>query len=189
MAEPIRISCTSIADIPSSSQIESWLANGAHVVLQFPPDTTRDAKTKLIADLASTLPEFSVFDSGGNSQSEWVTAMPVVLSRTVTANRTDIENALVAYRSECSRLMELYRADSLPPEYSADEHGGHCCFKHMQTGQTIEAPLDGFVDDNVDPYFFALFVKSTPEHSTVASVIRHDFHDAARMLDILKGSA
>ena len=68
-----------------------------------------------------------------------------------------------------------------------DEHGGHCRFKSRRTGQIVEAPLREWVDpDRVDPYFFAMFVRSTTGLEPVAELLTHDFHDAARVLDVVE---
>ena len=37
----------------------------------------------------------------------------------------------------------------------------------------------------LDPYFFALFLKSTRGLEHLARLVRHEFHDAARVLDLL----
>ena len=34
----------------------------------------------------------------------------------------------------------------------------------------------------IDPGFFALFVKTSPAHAPVAALLKHDFHDADRIL-------
>jgi hypothetical protein len=94
------------------------------------------------------------------------------------------------YRSTCESLVERHRRGSLPPEWAAEEHGGECRFENERTGQVVEAPLrEGAEAGRVDPYFFAIFVRTTPGHERVAELIQEDFHDAARMLDLVEPTA
>lgn len=159
--------------------------SGRHVVLQFPAKKHLD-KTPLIRRLAAALPEFSVFDSGGNKGTDWVTVMPVVEKAVVLAHAQQIQEAVEAYIRACAKMLVEHREGMLSAEWSSDTHGGHRRFENSVTGQVIEAPLGGPPDPaKVDPFFFALFVKSTPDFETVAGLLSHDFHDAARMLDIL----
>jgi hypothetical protein len=37
----------------------------------------------------------------------------------------------------------------------------------------------------IDPYFFAIYVKSTPGLRAVARLIQHNYHDASRILDVV----
>jgi hypothetical protein len=37
----------------------------------------------------------------------------------------------------------------------------------------------------LDPYFFARFVKTTPGLEGLGKLLRHDFHDPARVIDLL----
>jgi hypothetical protein len=159
--------------------------SGRHLVLQFPAKQQLD-KTPLIRRLADALPEFSVFDSGGNQGTDWVTVMPVVERATVLAHAPQIQQAVEAYIRACSTMLGEHAEGTLSAEWSSYTHGGHRRFENSETGQVIEAPLGGAPEpEKVDPFFFTLFTKSTPGLETVAGLLSHDFHDAARMLDIL----
>ena len=183
MTTPIRINCDSTTQVPSLEKLRELADVDHHVVLQFPGCIDKSA---LISELRAALPEHSVFDSGGNSTTDWVTVMPVVSTATVLAHAREIGAAVTGYIEACSNMLAKYTASSLAEEWSSETHGDHRRFENDRTGQIIEAPLDGAPEPSrVDPYFLASFAKSTPSHEVVARLLKDDFHDAARMLDIL----
>lgn len=185
MTTPIRINCESTEKIPPVDKIRTMADSDHHVVLQF---QGRVDKGAIITELKASLPEHSVFDSGGDRTTEWVTVMPVVPRATVLAHAREIETAVRSYMEACSTMIEWYEAGALSEEWSSHVHGGHRRFENSRTGQVIEAPLYVAQDPSrVDPYFFALFTKSTPGLEVVARLLKNDFHDAARMRDILFG--
>jgi hypothetical protein len=80
-------------------------------------------------------------------------------------------------------------SNRLDREWSYDFHGLECRFENRKTGQVVEVRLEFGTEFGVlDPYFFALFLKSTPELSHLARLIRHDYHDSARVLNVLRDS-
>jgi len=187
MTTPIRINCSNPAEIPSVSDIKAKLATDRHVVLQFPV-TRRVDKQPLIAELSAALPECSVFDSGGDSKTDWLTIMPVIDIETVRSHEQEIREAADTYIQTCSCLVAQLASENLPPEWAADMHGLHCRFENAATGQVVEAPLNGQTSpENLDPYFLAQFIKSTPSCAGVAQLIKDDFHDARRMLRAVFG--
>jgi hypothetical protein len=187
MTRPIRISCDGASQIPSAEEIQARIGRGHHLVLQFPVKRHID-KHSIINNLAAAMPDYSVFDSGGDKITEWVTVMPVVSKATVLAHSSEIRQAVAEYIEACSTMLALY-AGKLPAEWSSFVHGGHRRFENSITGQVVEAPLSGApAAQEVDPYFFAKFVKSTAALESVAQLIAHDFHDAARMLRIVFGA-
>jgi hypothetical protein len=126
-----------------------------------------------------------VFDSGERDRS-WVTVMPVVARSRVLERRGHVLRAIGEYRRTCVDLVARYRGGTLPQEWQADEHGGHCRFESRHTGQVVEARLREWVDpERVDPYFFALFVRSTAGLEPVAELFSNDFHVAARVVDVV----
>jgi hypothetical protein len=187
MTTPIRINCESVEKVPPLDRIRTMADSYHHIVLQFPG---RVDKRAIISKLEASLPEHSVFDSGGNRTTDWVTVMPVVPRATVIAHAREIEAAVRSYIEACSTMITKYEEGTLSEEWSSDMHGGHRRFENARTGQVIEVPLGGASQPSkIDPYFFALFAKSTPGLEVVAQLLRHDFHDAARMRDILFGEA
>jgi hypothetical protein len=132
----------------------------------------------LITRLAAAFPERSVFKSGP----QWITVLPVVSRARILERVAAVRAAIADFLATRRMLMEHYRAGTLDPDWDADEHGADCTFSHFHTGQVVEAPL--WADQGqVDPMFFATFVKTTPAHAAVAALLERDFHDAARILE------
>lgn len=189
MGEPIRINYSSHSEVGSPAELALMTSGGRHLVLQFPSLSAAE-KIALIGRLSAALPEHSVFDSGGGPEYPWITVMPVVNRSRVLERRNQVLRAVEEYRRACTVLVEQYRAGRLPREWQADEHGGHCRFKSRRTNQVVEAPLREWVNpERVDPYFFAMFVRSTAGLEPVAELLAHDFHDAARVLDVIEQDA
>jgi hypothetical protein len=65
-------------------------------------------------------------------------------------------------------------------------HGYHCQFTHIDTGQQIEVPIHyGTNYGALDPYFFSLFIKSSPAYKPLPTEIYMDFHDGFKILEIM----
>lgn len=90
-----------------------------HVVLQFP---SRVDKRAIISKLGASLPEHSVFDSGGDRTTDWATVTPVVPRATVVAHAREIEAAVRSYIEACSTMITKYEEGSLCEEWSSDRH-------------------------------------------------------------------
>jgi hypothetical protein len=201
MSQPVWIDLASADDVGPPASIAARAQRGTHVVLRFPPTLDPREKLELIARLTASLPEHSVFDSGGNGTSTRVTVMPVVSREKVVGHMAEVHRAIADYRRTCESLVKLYRKGLLPQEWSAVEHGGGLRLLNQGTNQVVEAPLmkwagqppqlvqvpfeDWAQPDWVDPYFFAKFVRTSPGHEGVASLIKHDFHDGARILKVI----
>jgi hypothetical protein len=178
-----------VADVGPPEQLAAQASGGHHVVLRF-PSLHPDEKAVLIRRLSTALPEFSVFDSGGGLSPAWVTVMPVVARARVLERRAEVLRAIADYRRACVALVEQYRGGTRPREWRTGEHGGHRRFTNRRTGQVVEAPFREWVDpDWVDPYFFAEFVKTTAGFGAVAELIENDFHDGARILEVVAAEA
>jgi hypothetical protein len=185
VGEPLWIDCQSPAEVPPPAALAALTQAGRHVVLRFAALPDSD-KRELISRLAAALPDYSVFNSGGDHDRTWVTVMPVVARSRVLERHGHIQRAIGEYRRACADLVAKYEAGTLQPEWQADVHGSHCRFESRRTGQVVEAPLPEWVDPApVDPYFFALFVRTTAGLELVSELLSHDFHDAARILDIV----
>jgi len=62
-------------------------------------------------------------------------------------------------------------------------HGFHCAFENRGTQQKIEVPLTyGEEFGELDPYFFSIFIKSTPEFQPLPVPIYDDSNDGYRIL-------
>lgn len=65
-------------------------------------------------------------------------------------------------------------------------HGFHCHFNNLKTGQKIEVPfMFGMEFGDLDPYFFVMFIKTTPKYQPLPVDIYEDFSDGYRILKVL----
>lgn len=65
-------------------------------------------------------------------------------------------------------------------------HGFHCYFQNIKTKQEIEVPfMFGMEFGDLDPYFFSLYIKSTPEYQPLPINIYEDFHDGYQILKVM----
>jgi hypothetical protein len=189
VGESIRINCSAGSKVCEPAELAALTSTGQHVVLQFTALTSEE-QARLIVRLASALPDNSIFYSGGSQGSPWITVMPVVARSRVLERKAEVLNAVKLYRWTCVELIEQYEAKTLSAEWHSYHHGGHRLFKNQRTGQIVEAPLQGWTQfEQVDPYFFAMFVRSTAGFESITELFTHDYHDATRMLDIVANEA
>lgn len=220
----MKLSCKDITQLPNRETIEKLSKDGESVVLKFPKNIVEEKKT-IIAFLKNQLPEyFSVFNSGGDSESEWVTIMPVIKQHIIQENETLIRESISEYINLCNELMNGLETDlnniskafhnpqheeslsnyfnffdklmdrletdpNLSEEWYTFRHGQHIRFTNRKSGQIIEVPIFGISKINeVDPYFWGEFVKSTEKYNSLNNLIEDTFHDSARILHYLKSS-
>ena len=184
MAQPQFLDFDTAASVCTDASLASLLqrAAGGQLVLRIGALSAAES-SGLIERLAHALPDHAVFQSRFAPDSGWITLLPLVSAAQIHAHRDQIRTAIAAYVSACTELVAQYQAGTLPQVWSADEHGEHCQFAHASTGQVVEAPLFQLEQvAQIDPGFFALFVKTSPAHASVAALLKHDFHDADRIL-------
>jgi len=182
-----RLFCKDISQLPDRETIERLCKDGQHVVLKFPKNVAEEKKA-IITFLKNHLPEnFSVFNSGGDKESESVTIMPVIKRHIIEENETLIRESISDYINLCKELMNGLEANpNLSEEWHTFRHGQHIQFTNKKSEQIVEVPILGISKINdVDPYFWGEFVKSTEKYNTVNNLIKHKFHDSARILDCL----
>ncbi|MBN9518784.1 hypothetical protein J0H58_09730 [bacterium] len=208
MTAPLRVTCPTVGDTPPAHQLRVWATDDRHVVLRFPPDALAGpahTKASVVARLAAAVPECRVFDSGGDRTHEWVTVLRVIPTAVVTANAAGFLAAARLFRrtavSLAHRLAERagarpahvldavlagHREVELGDGWESGHHGLGTRFENRVTGQVVDVRLNFGAEFGVlDPYFFALFLKTTPGLNPLGRLLRDDFHDAARVLDIL----
>lgn len=191
--EPKRIKCRDIHSLPTHKVLREHLDRMSHVVLEF--ENKRWWQVREETDIESAISilrehfsNCSVFHSGGDKKSEWVTIYPVVSSENIHIHKKQIIEAVDSYIARCIHLEEQRLQEKLSDEWETFVHGGHCRYENFDTGETVEAPLEiTEKPENVDPYFFAKYVKSINLFPEVASLITDDFHDTARILDVIYG--
>ena len=185
MTTPLRIRCADAADMPSTRELARLADGEQHVVLELETVSSRLSKRPIVERLRAELPDHSVFDSGGDADSGWISIVRVVRQRDVVAHAPLLAAAVEDYLRLAAELLAAFRASQLGEGWTAHEHGEHVRLVHEHTKQVVEAPLAPTDADGVDPYFFWLFVSTTPRHAVVAALLPNGFHDAARALDIL----
>jgi hypothetical protein len=180
---PLWLDRASCLELDPPEELGALAVHGRHVVLRF---ATHDAAAmrEAIDRLQAALPDHSVFLSGVDT----ITVLRVLDRAEIERHRAAIAAAIADYRRTCAALVEHYRAGTLDPAWDAGEHGLECRFEHRETGQLVEAPFTELPElprsGRVDPYFFELFVKSTPAWREIAALMATDYHDAARMLEV-----
>jgi hypothetical protein len=179
--------CESVAEAVPAARLAIEANLGRPVDLRFPliwPDEA--AWAALLARLSAEFPDHSVFANGSK-----VIVLPVVVTRArVLERQAEVVRAIAEYWRTCAELVGRYRAGTLPREWWSDEHGEHCRFENQRKGQVVEAPLWELAEPfPVDPYFFALFIKTTAGLESVAESIEREFHDGARILGIVASDA
>jgi hypothetical protein len=176
---PLWLERATCSDLDPPDELGALAVRDRHVVLRFASYDEASLR-EAIDHLRRALAEHSVFLSGVDT----ITVLRVIARAEIERHRAAITDALAAYRHTCAELVEHYQNGSLDPAWDTGEHGMECRFEHRATGQIVEASLQSRLH-RVDPYFFALFVQSTPEWRHVAELIVEEFHDAARMIDVI----
>lgn len=183
----MKLFCKDITHLPDRETIEKLSKDGEHVVLKFPKNIVEEKKN-IITLLKNQLPEnFSVFNSGGDNESEWITIMPVIKRHRIEENETLIRASISHYINLCNQLMiDLENNPNISKEWDTFRHGQHIQFTNKKSEQIVEAPILGISTiSQVDPYFWGKFVASTEKYNTINDLIEDTFHDSARILDYL----
>lgn len=77
--------------------------------------------------------------------------------------------------------------DTLSEGWSFNVHGEHCLFDHIVTGQSLEVSLGNKENiTNLDPYFFYLFLKTTPDFQHLTEYFKNPFSDMITFFEILE---
>ncbi len=79
------------------------------------------------------------------------------------------------------------RQENLSDNWYFDVHGEHCLFKNVITGQTLEVSLGGNESiDNLDPYFFFNFLKTTDHLKHLTGYFQNPFSDMLSLFEELE---
>jgi hypothetical protein len=211
----LRLDCSTEKDIPEVSDIIQMATREQHLVLRLPRGTRNKAprvsKHLIIANLATQLPEHSVFDSGGDRSTEWITILKHVDRQVVLAQAEYLGAAARQFRTLAhdlvdrlaeklnlpidaftdklirAQLSEEQQSGALPGGWRFEFHGFECAFVNESTGQAVDVLL-GFPNEFgvLDPYFFYRFLETTPTLKSLALTLDNGYHDAQRALEILE---
>jgi hypothetical protein len=197
------ISISSLDQVPSLDEIRAW-PRQEKVKLEFAP-AVQDQRATIgallkreldgfLVGIHTQLPEISIgkliteeeieahqdfFEQcakdyrqlGGELIFQWVEAMGLILNLEFPLNTFHI-----------SRRKEL--AMGKMGDWHYHPHGFHCNFVNQVTGQDIEVPLThGLEFGDLDPYFFANFILTTPAYQPLPVPIFEKFADGVRIID------
>ncbi len=203
MSDPLRLDCPTLDEIPSMDRLRELATQDQHVVLQFPQSLTLDQKRTIITKLRPELPNWSVFDSGGTQTTENITVKKVIDRNQIIAHADQIVDAARAFRSIAESLCrQLAAKKQIQPSELLEHqdhgrklqdgwkycfHGLQCRFENKQTKQIVEVEIS-FGDEFgvLDPYFFGLFMSSTPQFKSLVNMFPDLYHDTSRALDVLE---
>ena len=189
--------------MPAVNHLRELATLDQHVVLQFPPSLNRDQKRSIIAKLGTMLSNWSVFDSGSSHVNECITIKKVVDRDLIIAQADQIIDAARGFRytadSLCRQLAHNKRIQPsqlltlrdgggrLQAGWKYGFHGLECRFENKNTKQVVEVQIS-FGDEFgvLDPYFFGLFVASTPLFKPLTKMFPDLYHDTSRALDVLE---
>ncbi|MFO0798297.1 MAG: hypothetical protein U0804_12540 [Gemmataceae bacterium] len=152
------------------------------------------------------MPECSVFDSGGDQTHEWVTVKRVIPTEVMAANAAEFLAAMRLFRRTATalayqlaeragvrpaQLLEAvlagHRDVDLGNGWHAGHHGLGCRFENSVTGQVVDVRLEhGAEFGALDPFYIALFLKTTPGLEPLGRLLRDDYHDGRRVLDYFR---
>ena len=174
-----------MGELPSAKELGSRADGTDHVVLHISKSIRGFNKAALIKKLQRELPEHSVFASGTDAESHWVTIKQVIESVVISREEAAFRAAVADYQSICTVLVEAHKTRRLRGGWTASSHGEHIRFENPQTGQVVEAPAEGGDDTSPDPGFLWEYLSTTPEFLELAKLLPGGFHDCARMLETL----
>ena len=172
-----KILCSREDLLPPVSEIRKVASeNGAFI--NFPKDTVN--LDKMINFLRMELSGFTVFENAGSKTEDSITILPVLSQKDFLDHKEQFLKAIHEYDRMCRKLLTEHNERTLKG-WKSNRHGNHIWFKHKKTGQTVEAPLDPD-RQSMDPYFLAVFIKSSEPFTEIAGLIKHDFHDGIRII-------
>jgi hypothetical protein len=208
MTAPLWIDCPTACDLPPADQLLAWATDDRSVVLRFPADAFAGrghTKASVVSRLAAALPGCRVIDVGGSPGLEHITVLRGVPIPTevVAANAAGFLAAMQLFRrtatSLARRLAEQagvapdevlgavlagHREADLGGGWQGGHHGLGYGFENRVTGQVVDVRLNFGAEFGVlDPYYFALFLKTTPGLESLGRLLRDCYHDGVRVLD------
>ncbi|BDD11843.1 hypothetical protein FUAX_42750 (plasmid) [Fulvitalea axinellae] len=180
--------CKNIHATPSVEEIKHLTQQG-QLVLEFPrEEMNSEIAPKLISELKEQLPvNYMVFKSGVWEHTITITIMPTVSDTTVKRQIEFIKKGIKDYLAISKMLLNDSQTVALKDWELVEEHGDHNRYKNTKTGQILETcsyEMTSF--ENIDPYFWGVFVKTSTDHTELKELINSEFHDSQRILDYIE---
>ncbi|MBL1219946.1 hypothetical protein JET18_03800 [Chryseobacterium sp. L7] len=200
------ITIKSIREIPSVDYISN-IPRHKKLKLVF-TNSVQHLRQDFGRDLEKKLPAFQIAVPDINHE---IYICKLITDKEIIANQLFFERCAKDYRELGSKLIHLLiqkKKVKLNPEFpfltfnklkgsrrmhrgKIDGwifffHGYHCCFQNIKTKQEIEVPIMfGMEFGDLDPYFFSLYIKSTPEYQPLPVDIYENFDDGRRILEVM----
>lgn len=184
----MKIHCNNIDTIPDTEEIID-LTQQEHLVLEFPKDKINPKiESDIISELKRELPEnYSVFNSGIWDSTITITIKSVVSENAINQNFEFIKQGIKDYLDVSNMLLNDTQSNELEDWELTDEHGEYNRYENLKTGQILETCSYRITNfENIDPYFWGLFIKTSANHPELKEMIKSEFHDSCRILDFIQ---
>lgn len=116
-----------------------------------------------------------------------ITLQAVIPLSVIEQYKARFQQAVQDYIQTAQSLSQLSEdSPELQDEWDMFQHGRHCRYENLNTGQWLEVPMEeALTPETIDPYFFSRFIKTTDSFSDIADLIEDEFHDSERVLHVL----
>lgn len=176
----MKIKCSKYG-LPEIVLLANKLNQEGHIVLLL-HDADSNETMQIINTLSSHFPDCSVFLSGFCQ----ISLTQVISQQAVCQHENIFRVVIDDYITLSKQLADSYRQHDLSYEWNMFEHGEHCLFINNITGLEIEVLTDSdWTYHNLDPYFLSRYIKTCSGNEVLKQLIKHDYHDVRRVLDLL----
>ena len=194
------------SDLPSIQEIKS-MPRGIELKIVF-GEKLKSKRDSIGEKWQKKLPKFSI---GIHSVKEEINISKLITDEEIIQNQDFFENCAKEYGELGEKLMKQfaneYEVDLIrgrpvktksptgkKPYVRSGEmgnwifsfHGIHLGLRNKETNQQIEIPLNyGEEYGELDPFFFSIFIRTTPKFKPLPVKIYDDFWDGGRILDVM----
>lgn len=201
------INISDINDFPTLDEIRN-IERGIYLKINL-NDSAKKHQQEKGEYLRKILPEFSI---GIHTNGIEINIKKLITEQEIIEHQDFFENCAKEYGHLGERLInEFITLHNIPPhngfplkqlngyfrnknhnqrgamgDWDYFFHGFHCSFTNRKSKQEIEVPLTyGEEYGELDPYFFSIFIKTTPSYSPLPVEIYDDYNDGKRILEIM----
>ena len=176
----MKIECSKY-NLPEIAVLTDRLNQEGHIVL-FLSDADSNEAMRIVNTLSPHFPDYSLFLSGFCQ----ISLVRVISRLTVFQHEPMFRIVIDDFIALSKQLADSYRKNDLSNEWNIFEHGEHCLLVNNITGLEVEILIDAdWTYRNLDPYFLSRYIKTCSGNETLKQLIKHDYHDVRRVLDLL----